>query len=239
MNSIKLDIKKHSENGFLIAIILICIIAAAILKSRAYVIGYTISGLYVLKYNFNVVFSAKKKWLIFLAGLSFIAVLFFIKHDSSLGRLLIYKISFNLFKDNLWTGVGLGNFATHYLNYQAAYFKQGNYSIKELLLADNTQHAFNDYWQFLIETGMVGLLFLTLAVVLLYSLIKKSFANSHKNIIIPITLLQFCSMLIAACLTHIFEFWYVQMLIVICLALLIFHAYLKNKITIFFLPPCP
>ncbi len=80
-----------------------------------------------------------------------------VKRDSSLGRLLIYKISFDILKDNYIKGVGVGNYKILYGKYQIDYFKNGQYSTKELLLADNSVNAFNDYLQFFIETGLIGL----------------------------------------------------------------------------------
>lgn len=69
-----------------------------------------------------------------------------------------------MFKQNFFEGIGIGNFQVLYGHYQAAYFGAGQYSIKELLLADNTYYAFNDYFQLIIEIGIDGLIILILIV---------------------------------------------------------------------------
>ncbi|MDB5226634.1 MAG: hypothetical protein JWN78_827 [Bacteroidota bacterium] len=94
---------------------------------------------------------------LFLFLSAFTYFLFFYKYDSSSGRLLVYKIGLLIFKDHWLNGVGFGQFKEYYNNYQAAYFAHHSIDSKEALLADNTFYAFNDYWQLLIEQGVIGL----------------------------------------------------------------------------------
>ena len=116
---------------------------------------------------------------------------FYIKSDSSLGRLLIYKISFKMFLEHPITGIGWGNFQREYNLYQAAFFKSGNYTQKEFLLADNTFYAFNDYWQLIVETGLVGGLCLITFIIFLtiktYIHLKTEGAGSRPSHMRPLS----------------------------------------------------
>ncbi len=60
-------------------------------------------------------------------------------------RVTYWKVGLRMAADNLWTGVGLGNFGTAYANYQY----RG---------AGDVQAAHNDYLQALCETGVFGFL---------------------------------------------------------------------------------
>jgi len=61
-------------------------------------------------------------------------------------RITYWRTGWDMAKDNLWTGVGLGNFGAAYPNYQK-------------LGAGDVQMAHNDYLQVLCETGIFGFLF--------------------------------------------------------------------------------
>lgn len=80
--------------------------------------------------------------------------LFMLKLDSSLGRVLIYKVSGQMLKDNWLSGFGFGKFYEQYLYYQSAYFEKGYYTTKELILAGNTHYVFNEYWKLVVELGI-------------------------------------------------------------------------------------
>ncbi len=82
---------------------------------------------------------------------------FFYKQGSTSGRLLIQKISFRIFKDNWLFVIGQGQFKVQYNLAQAEYFSFNSIDTKEALLADNTFYAFNDYFQFVIEYGLLGI----------------------------------------------------------------------------------
>jgi hypothetical protein len=102
------------------------------------------------------------------------AILFRFKEDSASGRLTIYRVTLNIIGDNLVTGTGPGRFATVYNLYQEAYFKNlpalsseqlstgstpektGEVLLRQQMLADNTQEAFNVVLQVLAEYGLIG-----------------------------------------------------------------------------------
>src|SRR5688572_15034753 len=82
-----------------------CLLAAILQESRALATGYAAGLLF-----YGSLFT-KKKWpayLYWLAILLFVllilALTFFVKTDSSAGRMLIYKISGNIFRDHFISG---------------------------------------------------------------------------------------------------------------------------------------
>ena len=73
------------------------------------------------------------------------------------GRYLIWKITLKNISENIWFGVGYGNFYRHYLWWQIQYFEQLPVErLAEGLHADETYVAFNEPLQFLAETGITG-----------------------------------------------------------------------------------
>jgi len=157
-----------------------------------------------------------------IAGVLLIGLLlvltFCFKTGSSSGRMLIYKISLRILKEYHGAGIGWGNFSKVYGDYQAAYFKAGNFTTEELLLADNTRHAFNDYLQFIIETGIPG----TIAVGLFTLLITRSVILSIKrNKSLPLLLLlavsQITAVSTAAMFMHVFEQFSFQVVFLVSL----------------------
>ena len=80
-----------------------------------------------------------------------------INNDSANGRLLVWKVTGTIIKENPVTGVGFDRFKAEYMNAQAKYF-QDHHQPAEILLADNTYYAFNELLQTFAEQGLVGLL---------------------------------------------------------------------------------
>lgn len=218
------------KNWPAILLTVICLILAALVQSRSFVIGFSVSILFIIISNPS--FSLNRKRLLiafgFLLSLG-IFLSFFTKVDSSLGRILIYKISFKILIDHYLFGVGLGKFPVVYGEYQIEYFKIGGYTTKELLLADNTKHAFNDYLQFVIETGVIGFVFL----IFMLSFIVKSIFRSLEKHPKPSTLLMFSivqliSISTAAIFMHILEKAAFQLLFVTAASIVIYHAFFFN-----------
>lgn len=149
-----------------------------------------------------------------------VLLVFFIKSDSSLGRVLIYKVSIQIFQDNFLLGIGLGNFQEVYLYQQANYFSKEIYTNKELLLADNTHYAFNDYWQFIIEIGIVGFVIVGVLFYLLGKLVLKSIRGKKHVWLTANVVSLLIAVLIAALFTHIFEQLQYQATVVLCITYL-------------------
>lgn len=105
--------------------------------------------------------------------------MFWLKLDSSLGRLLIYKVSLPLLQENWLTGIGYGNLSKVYLYEQAAYFANQSYTEKELLLADNTFFVFNEYYRLLIELGIWVLIPMLFILIALFRLSVQAIKTHH------------------------------------------------------------
>ncbi len=95
--------------------------------------------------------------LLTLGALSFlIIVIYKLNPDSASGRLFIWSVSWDMFMDNLWTGVGFGNFGQNWLEHQGNYFAESqDESIYKL--AVNLASAHSQYLHILAETGILGI----------------------------------------------------------------------------------
>ena len=192
--------KQIKRVGYLL--IIGCIIAAAVCRSRAFIAGYSCSLVFL--FLLGKPLRPKRVLLLLCCLLVWIGVLVvFTKSDSSAGRLLIYKIAFRVLDKNLPWGVGAGGFQKAYAGAQADYFRAGRYTTKELLLADNISTVYNDYLQLLIAWGVLGALVLIAGVGLLIRLQKKA---PGTTLTIPFVLswTQLIAVLVAACFTHVF-----------------------------------
>ena len=78
--------------------------------------------------------------------------MYFYKKASADGRLLIWKVSLGIVKDEPLKGLGFDNFKSAYMRYQAEYFKR-NTDLEEQNLADNVWYAFNEPLQLIVENG--------------------------------------------------------------------------------------
>lgn len=153
---------------FAIALTVIVAIAVLLSGSRAGVI----SLLFVLVATLwkRIHLSTWVKWtLLQMLLLICIIILYYIKKDSADGRLLIWLCSLKMIIDRPLLGWGIGGFEAHYMDYQAAYFRQHPDS-SFVLLADNVQYPFNEYLNIGITFGWIGLL---LALFLGYYLIRQ------------------------------------------------------------------
>lgn len=213
----------------------ICLLISAIWGSRAFVTGYLISLLFIYccSYNFKL---TRRFWqftaLVLSVSVAFLS--FLVKADSSYGRLFIYKICGRIFKNYWVKGVGLDRFKVTYLYYQANYFKAGNYTSKELLLADNTYYAFNDYFQFILETGLIGAVIISLAFFIVIRLLRTAHKRSDSTLLI-LASSQLIAMMVAACFTYVFYRYAFQLALVGCLTIISFYAFRSRYIIINFL----
>jgi len=147
----------------------------------------------ILSVTMGIIFLLNKKYFIFRRGWSLIndrklllslfaiSVLFIVfflftwKVDSSLGRLLIWKVSTNMFWNNPIFGIGSGMFGIDYANSQALYFAVNDKSTHFAQLAGMSYFAFNEWLQIGVELGFFGLLFF---VTLIYFGLKTSKTSS-------------------------------------------------------------
>lgn len=198
-------IKALKENNHLYIYISVLVIVVAILyQNRAVTIGFTLGAFIVYEIQKNDKWSRKKLCYIFLSFIVFIIFLAgFVKTDSSRGRILIYKLSWGILKDSFPVGVGANNFDVFYGCRQMNYFKSGNFTNKEFLLADNIKHVYNDYLEIIVEHGMLGVLGIIISLLIIWILILRALKISKSSN----TLLNFaCVQIIAIATASFFTF---------------------------------
>lgn len=153
--------------------------------NRASWIGIVAGIAFVLFIKYRYTLAKYKSSLLLKTGIISIAlvavlgsVLFLYNHKkgSSDGRLLIWKVSSNIIKEQPLTGVGYGRFNSVYNTYQADYFR-GEHNKEEELLADNVRLAYNDYIETTAETGISGLLLLLCLLYFLFTSLKHNTTN--------------------------------------------------------------
>lgn len=84
--------------------------------------------------------------------------LYHLKKESADGRILVWKLSFNIIDDHPFTGIGQDRFSARIIEYQSVYFKQHpDRMLTEGRLADTVYYAFNDTLQITVEQGLIGL----------------------------------------------------------------------------------
>lgn len=103
-----------------------------------------------------------------------------IDQESSSGRLMVWKLSFPMLKDNPLTGVGYNRYAVEYLNYQAKYFSYTE-NLPKAYKAANLKQAHNEYFQAFFETGYIGGVLFLLIFLYYISIFIKSIRNEFNN----------------------------------------------------------
>jgi O-antigen polymerase len=84
-------------------------------------------------------------------------ILYKFKPQSADGRLLIWKVSIQIAKDNPLFGVGYNQFSNSYNIYLANWFLLHPKAEYEKKLADSINYTYNELYQILIENGLIGL----------------------------------------------------------------------------------
>ncbi len=114
--------------------------------------------------------------------------MYLVKRDSADGRVLIWKNTVSLIKDNPLSGVGFSQFGGAYGDKQAEYFSTKEYSQKDVKVAGEPQYAFNDYLQLAAEAGLPALIIFLLFVLL----VIRNFIKNKSVLLYPfLTLLIF------------------------------------------------
>ena len=105
--------------------------------------------------------------------------LFTYKVDSSNGRILIWKICMQMIQKSPFVGSGTDNFLREFSHAQMEYLKNPNIDFSTKMLADRPIAAFNEYIQFTVELGLVGIAFFISLI--LFPLKKFKNQNSAKE----------------------------------------------------------
>ena len=128
------------------------------------------------------------KWLWIVVIPFFLSLLFLVyrfKADSANGRLLIWRVSFEMFCERPLHGFGNGGFRAHYMDYQASYLFS-HPDTPFLLLADNTNNPFNEYVLVLVNYGITGILCLFSLLFLLFKRVR-SLDSVHKLLLMSLS----------------------------------------------------
>ncbi len=164
----------------IIGIITIVIILPAT-HSRAAWLAFLFGAVIMLSFKYGVVnrfynWNRFKRIVIALTTFIILSTSFYgvyhFKRESADGRMLIWKITSHIIKNNPILGVGHDRFKAYYMNAQANYFNT-NPESAETLVADNSYYAFNAIIQFVSENGLLGFS-LAIAIVFFYLRIKTT-----------------------------------------------------------------
>ncbi|MFD0939386.1 O-antigen ligase family protein [Pedobacter boryungensis] len=224
---------KHYSFAISLTLLYLVLAVCIMMLNRAFIVG-ALLGVIFLLFSFEKVAINKKT-----IGLSLLFVLvativvaIFLKSDSSLGRLLIYKISWNMFIEHPISGIGWGNFQREYGLYQGMYFQTGNYTQKEFLLADNSFYAFNDYWELIVETGIIGASSLFISIYFLVRISYYRLKDNPDDELLKLLLALLLVICIAALFTHVFEHGPFKIMLVFILSYLFLANFRKFKVVV-------
>jgi O-antigen polymerase len=148
-------------------------------RSRAAWLAVLVSSVYLLSVKYQLYdrlkayFDTYTKKIFLLVGFVVLltitgAGLYHLKKGSADGRILIWKVSAEMIKDKPLFGHGYDGFKSHYMDYQAAYFKS-NPDSEDALVAGDNMYAFNEFLQQATEGGLIGLILILLVVFTVFS----------------------------------------------------------------------
>lgn len=146
--------KKKIRWIFILALALV-VVGVILSESRAGILSLVIVLGYWFRKRFRISSFIKRIILFFLLS-GVVTGLYYYKKDSADGRLLIWKCSISLLKENLLIGGGTGTFEAHYMDYQAKYFMKHPDS-QYAMIADNVQYPFCEYLNIGVNYGIIGL----------------------------------------------------------------------------------
>ena len=217
---------KRLAKLFIICYLLSCYCLLFYTKGRAGIIGFT-TALCVLNYSYLKLKVGYIKGIIIASCLLLLVLNF--KSNSSGGRLLIYKvITTQLEPKELITGIGYGKFKVKYNEYQAEYFSKESIDSTEALLASNTYYMFNDLLQFIVETGLIGLLILSILFIKFFVLFKRNYIYLREKPILNGAYLSVICIIISSLFSYPFQIMGILLHFLFCIAVII-HANKAGK----------
>ena len=89
--------------------------------------------------------------------------------------MLVWRVTSDMIKAKPLLGHGYDGFKSEYMNYQEAHFRNNlNVDVKDLVVADNINYAFNEPLQFVAENGLIGGAFVLLVLLFLFRIKNNS-----------------------------------------------------------------
>lgn len=154
----------------ILGLLSVCVILS---KCRTVYVGLIMTLLLMLyirfRHSFRTIYLRNLKSILFVwSAISMIAMgavavlIYYLKPLSAIGRILVWKVSLQMFSEFPVLGVGYNNFSGLYNLYQSRFFSQGLGSKMERLSASHITYAFNDYLESAVEFGIIGLVFFAL-----------------------------------------------------------------------------
>lgn len=115
----------------------------------------------------------KRATVIVVVATTLIVVGYFLKRDSADGRMLIWLCSCDMLCDSPWVGHGIDSFRRFYMDYQADWLVShpGN---TYAMLADNAVAPFNEFLNFTLCFGIMGICGLVALIVFVWRVARKS-----------------------------------------------------------------
>ena len=198
-----------------------------IYESRIGCICILITGFLIVFKNF----SYKKCSAIFLVFIALSFCAYFIKTQSTVGRLFIIERTMEMIMKHPLLGWGIGGFTKEYMNAQADYFATHSGSQFEML-ADNIHHPLNEFLLIATNYGLLGLL-----IVLSIGFMVFLYYNHHKTKYGKEGCLIFLSLTLLSSFSYPFSYPFTWLLLVLSLLLIFSHALshsINRFITTFF-----
>ena len=159
-------------------------------ESRTGLIAATISSLIVIVHESkairNIVWNKRSLFIIIPIGLALLFLLYRFKADSANGRLLMWRVCWEMIKDKPIFGFGLNGFTAHYMQYQAEFLELHPDS-PFILLADNVNNPFNEYLLVLVNFGITGFLVLLFFLSHLFRKLLQQ-QNEYRFLLVGLTL---------------------------------------------------
>lgn len=223
---------KISSSGLLfITIAALFVSGSFFAENRSFFFSYSFIATFIYCSYYRKISIIRLSTVIFAFFILLIGLITLVKVDSTSGRLLIYKLSFELLKDSFPGGIGVGNYGAEIGTYQVEYFKRGDYTQKELLLADNVGHAYNDYLELFIELGLLGgFIILSTLFFLTWLIYVNIYKSKTFHIFQSFCLLQLGSILTAANFTFVFARPVFQVVFFLSITVLIYYGKLITSI---------
>jgi O-antigen ligase len=116
--------------------------------------------------------------------------------ESVVGRIVIWKNTLSMVMEHPFSGIGVNQFAANYMHYQANYLGIHQNTL-EASLADNTIFAFNEFLKILSELGIPGLLLYIILLVCVFFI-----KGETNNIFIVISKAGLLSLIIFSCFSY-------------------------------------
>lgn len=156
------SLKLEKVTAGVVGVLILCVLPATM--SRSAWVAAVIGCVWVIymhrdRRKWNILWRRyKKRYISYGIGIFFVLIVggagaFFLKPDSALGRLFLWKITCQAITKYPW-GCDKG-FAFAYGEAQEAYFSQGDYAEWEERVAGSPEYAFNEYLELILTQGPV------------------------------------------------------------------------------------